>query len=91
MRQSFIRRLNEAASRIDFFDPRFSFNALREGAYRLAEMHEANSESTFGWLLRTAVQEFANEVYTDLPVIYPNLVAVRRAVPSVAAASCRGW
>ncbi len=74
MRQRTIKRLQEAANRIDFKSPALSFRRLREVAERIADLTEANSESSFGWLLRTAVQEFANDVYTDLPVIYPNFV-----------------
>lgn len=74
MRQSVIKKLNEVATQIDFNSPDFSFRRLQEAADRIADVHEANSISTFGWLLRSAVQEFANEVYADLPVIYPNFV-----------------
>jgi len=74
MRQRTIKRLTEAAQRIDFKSPALSFRRLREVAERIADLTEANSESSFGWLLRTAVQEFANDVYSDLPVIYPNFV-----------------
>jgi hypothetical protein len=66
--------LREAAKRIDFESPSLSFRRIREAANRLADLHEANSESTFAWLLRSAVQEFSNRVYTDMPVIYPNFV-----------------
>src|SRR6188768_3068491 len=74
MRQRTIKRLTEAAARIDFKSPALSFRRLREVAERIADLTEANSESSFGWLLRTAVQEFANDVYNDLPVIYPNFI-----------------
>ena len=74
MRRAIETRLQEAARRIDFNAPTFSFGRLREAAYRMADLYEANSESTFGWLLRSAVQEFANDPYHDLPVIYPNFV-----------------
>jgi hypothetical protein len=66
--------LREVASKIDFKSPALSFRALREAAHRIAELHEANSESSFGYLLRSAVQEFANDVYQNLGVIYPNFV-----------------
>jgi phage major head subunit gpT-like protein len=66
--------LLEAASKIDFKSPSLSFRALREAAVRISELHEANTESSFGFLLRSAVQEFANDVYKDLPVSYPNFV-----------------
>lgn len=62
-------------SRIDFKSPDFSFRNLREAAYRYAELREANAESTFAFLLRSAVQEFANDMYQDVPVIWPNLVS----------------
>jgi hypothetical protein len=68
------RALQEAAGRIDWQHPGLSFRRLREAAERIAELHETNSVTTFGWLLRSAVQEFANQVYGDLAVIYPNLV-----------------
>jgi|OpeIllAssembly_1097287.scaffolds.fasta_scaffold00003_15 hypothetical protein len=74
MRPTVVRKLNEVASNLDFNDAGFSFRRLREAAYRIADLYEANSESTFGYLLRSAVQEFANDVYNDLPIIYPNFV-----------------
>lgn len=74
MRQKVIAKLNEVARNIDFNSGEFSFRRLQEAADRIADLHEANSISTFGWLLRAAVQEFANEVYNDLPVIHPNFV-----------------
>jgi hypothetical protein len=68
-------------SRIDFKADNFSFRNLREAAYRYSDhingdtpFREANAESTFAWLLRSAVQEFANDFYQNLPVIWPNLV-----------------
>lgn len=67
-------KLLEVASRVDYLSPAFSFHRLREAAQRLANLHEANIEATYGWLLRSAVQEFANVVYRDLPVIFPNFV-----------------
>jgi hypothetical protein len=74
MRRSFEIRLREAAAKIDFNAPDFNFYKLKEAAYRLSNLYEANSESSFGYLLRSAVQEFANDPYHDLPVIYPNFV-----------------
>lgn len=74
MRQSTIKRLTEAAQQIDFKSAGMSFRRLREVAERISELTEANSESSFGFLLKSAVQEFANDVYKDLPVIYPNFV-----------------
>lgn len=68
------RALREAARRIDWGSSLLSFRRLREAAERIADLHETNSVTTFGWLLRSAVQEFANTVYGDLAVIYPNLV-----------------
>lgn len=66
--------LREVASRIDWGSAGLSFRRLREAAERIADLHETNSVTTFGWLLRSAVQEFANEVYGNIAVIYPNLV-----------------
>lgn len=66
--------LREVASRIDWASPNLSFRRLREAAERIADLHEANSVTTFGWLLRSAVQEFANDVYQNIGVIYPNFV-----------------
>jgi len=66
--------LREAAGRIDWQSPALSFRRLREAAERIADLHEANSVTTFGWLLRSAVQDFASQVYGDLQVIYPNFV-----------------
>lgn len=74
MRPSVIKKLQEAASKIDFHSPALSFRKLREVAERVAELHEANAESSFGYLLKAAVQEFANDTYKDLPVIYTNFV-----------------
>jgi hypothetical protein len=74
MRKAVIQKLQEVASNVDYSSPDFSFRRLQEGAERIADLYEANSISTFGWLLRGAVQEFANEVYADLPVIFPNFV-----------------
>ena len=74
MRRATEIRLREAAAKIDYNAPTFSFGRLQVAAERLADLHEANSESTFGYLLRSAVQEFANDPYHDLPVIYPNFV-----------------
>lgn len=68
------KALREAARRIDWQHPALSFRRLREAAERIADLHETNSVTTFGWLLRSAVNEFANQVYQDLQVIYPNLV-----------------
>lgn len=68
------RALREAASRIDWSSPNLSFRRLREAAERIAELHETNSVTTFGWLLRSAVQEFANDVYGNIAVTYPNFV-----------------
>src|SRR4051812_3849757 len=68
------RLLRERAARIDYNAANFSFRALRETAYRIADLHEANAESTFGFLLRSSIQEYANDVYNDLPVMYPNFV-----------------
>lgn len=68
------RALREAARRIDWQSPALSFRRLREAAERIADLHETNSVTTFGWLLRSAVQEFAAQVYGDLQVIYPNFV-----------------
>lgn len=67
-------KLREVASKVDFSDPAFSFYRLREAAVKLANMYESNVESAYGWLLRSAVQEFANLVYRDLAVIFPNFV-----------------
>lgn len=74
MKPSQEKALREAAEQIDFLDPSFSFVALREAAERISELTEANVESSYGYLLRGAVQEFANEAYQDHPVIYPDLV-----------------
>lgn len=74
MRPSTVKRLTEAAAQIDFKSAGMSFRRLREVAERISELTEANSESSFGFLLKSAVQEFANDVYKDLPVIYPNFV-----------------
>jgi len=60
-------------TKIDFKSETFSFKRLREAAYRFAELKEANAETTFAFLLRAAVQEFANDMYQDVPVIWPNL------------------
>ncbi len=68
------RKLNEVSRKIDFNAPSFSFRSLRESAVRIAELHESNVESTFGFLLRSSIQEYANDVYNDLPVMYPNFV-----------------
>lgn len=68
------RQLREVAANINYTDPTFSFRRLREAAVRIADLYEANAETTFGFLLRGAVQEFANDAYNDLPVIYPNFV-----------------
>lgn len=67
-------RLREHAAQIDFMHPEFSFRNLMEAAAEIADLVEANAISTFGYLLRAGIQEFANEVYSDLPVIYPNFV-----------------
>lgn len=74
MRSLVVRKLNEVAARVDYDAPTFSFRRMREAAERIADLYEANAVSTFGYLLRSAVQEFANDVYNDLPVIYPNFV-----------------
>lgn len=74
MRPSVIRKLQEAAGQIDFTSPSLSFRRLREVAEQIAELHEANAESSFGYLLKAAVQEYANDSYKDLPVVYPQLV-----------------
>lgn len=70
------RALREVAAKIDWASPDLSFRRLREAAERIANLHETNSVTTFGWLLRSAVQEFANDVYQNIAVIYPNFVTV---------------
>lgn len=74
MRTQTIKALNEAAKKIDFNDASFSFRRLYEAAERISDLTEANVESSFGYLLRSAVQEFANEAYKDHPTIHTNLV-----------------
>jgi hypothetical protein len=74
MKPSQERALREAAANIDFLSPAFSFHQLRQVAVEAAELVEANVESSYAFLLRGAVQEFANDAYQDHPVIYPNLV-----------------
>jgi hypothetical protein len=74
MKPSQERALREVAAQIDYLDPNFSFHRLRAVAEQTAELIEANVESSYGYLLRGAVQEFATESYQDHPVIYPNLV-----------------
>jgi hypothetical protein len=76
MKRSVEKALREAVSEIDFLDPDFSFRALRDVAENVSELTEANVESSYGFLLRGAVQEFANDAYGDHPVIYPNLVTM---------------
>ena len=76
MRESVMQRLQEAANTIDFQHADFSFRRLREAAARIANLTEANAESSFAFLLRSAVQEFANDTYKDLPVIYENFVTM---------------
>lgn len=71
--------LREAAAAVDWLSPNLSFRRLREAAERIADLHEANSVTTFGWLLRSAVQEFANDIYQNLAVIYPNFVTEIRS------------
>jgi len=72
-REATLKRLDP--SKIDFKAESFSFKRLREAAYRYAELRETNAESTFAFLLRSAVQEFANDMYQNLPVVWPNLVS----------------
>lgn len=74
LRPSVERRLRETVARLDFDAPDFTFSRLLAAGERIAELSEANSASTFAYLLRSAVQEFANQPYQDLPVIYPNFV-----------------
>jgi hypothetical protein len=74
MKPSQEKVLRETIDQIDFLDPHFSFARLREAAERVAELTEANVESSYGYLLRGAVQEFANEAYTDHPTVYQSLV-----------------
>lgn len=75
MKPSQEKALKEVASQIDYLDPSFSFRALYQAAEKVSELTEANVESSYGFLLRGAVQEFANDVYQDHPVIHPDLVA----------------
>jgi hypothetical protein len=74
MKPSQEQALREAAAAIDFLAPTFSFRALRTVANEMAELVEANAESSYGFLLRGAIQEFSNDAYQDHPVIYPGLV-----------------
>lgn len=74
MRPSVERQLREAAAQIDYLSPEFSFRALRETAETIADLVETNAVSTFGYLLRGAIQEFANDIYKDVPVIYTNFI-----------------
>jgi hypothetical protein len=74
MKPSQEKALREVASKIDYLDPSFSFRALYQAAERVSELTEANVESSYGYLLRGAIQEFANDAYQDHPVIYPELV-----------------
>lgn len=77
MRRSTLTKLREAASEIDFLHESFSFTALMEAAEDISErIMEANTASTFSFLLTAAVQEFANDVYKDHETIYPNFVTV---------------
>lgn len=74
MRPSVVRKLQEVADAVDWRSPALSFRRLYEAAARVSELMESNVETSFGYLLRSAVQEFANDAYKDLPVIYPNFI-----------------
>lgn len=74
MKPSQERALREAVQQIDYLNPQFSFKALRATAEEISELTEANVESSYGFLLRGAVQEFANDAYNDHPTIYQQLV-----------------
>jgi hypothetical protein len=79
MKASVEKQLREAAARINFTDPSFSFKTLRATAERISELTEANVESSYGFLLRGAVNEFANEAYRDHETIYTNFVAMQES------------
>jgi hypothetical protein len=74
MKRSTEKALREAIKDIDFLSDNFDFKTLRVLAEKVADLEEANVESSYGFLLRGAVQEFANDAYTDHEVIYPDLV-----------------
>lgn len=74
MRPSVEKQLKEVAADIDYLSPEFSFRALRETAEHVSELVEANAAATFGYLMRGAIQEFANDIYKDVAVIYPAFV-----------------
>jgi phage major head subunit gpT-like protein len=76
MKPRLIKALQETAGKIDFMSADLSFRRLREVATRIADLHEANAESTFGYLLKSAVHEFANNQYQNVPTIYQNFVAM---------------
>ncbi len=76
MKPSQEKALREVVEQIDFLDPGFSFHSLREAAEKVSELTEANAETSYGYLLRGAVQEFANDAYMDHPVIYPQVVSM---------------
>ena len=55
----------------------FSWRKLWESAERMdrsGELMEANSQSTFGQLLRYGIQSIANKWYKTVPVVYPSFV-----------------
>ena len=68
---------------IDWYDPTFSAEKLREHCYRSRKarlgghtLREASAESSFGQLLRAGVNNFMFDAYQTVPTIYQDLVRV---------------
>jgi hypothetical protein len=59
---------------IDWDDPDFSINRLREALFK--KMREAVAESSFPQLLRAGVQQFMFDAYQTVPTIFQDLVRV---------------
>jgi hypothetical protein len=70
-RQSAIKASGFDPADIDWYDPSFSINGLREACVK---MREATSASAMGQLLRAGVSTFMFDAYQAVPTVYQDLV-----------------
>jgi hypothetical protein len=73
-RQTVVRSCRVDPYMIDWEDPAFSINRLRESLSK--RLREAMAESSFPQLLRAGVQQFMFDAYQTVPTIFQDLVRV---------------
>jgi hypothetical protein len=63
--------------KFNFDSPLFSWNKFREGAYEMiGKLKEANSETSFGQLLRAGINNIANNWYVLTPTVYEQICSM---------------